>query len=338
MNAVLAMIAKEPPDVVLRAMRSVAHLVEKIVLVVAPGDPLREITLPKPGRIYELPWEGHAPTRTQAYHLASCHAGPHGWVLMIDPRDVAMAGAEAPWMSLPETLAGAHDVYETPIDMRFDGGRWRWYRRGHIMRAGLELRWSGPAGLHETLDLPDSCFGRWDGLTLRPQPKPPEQKRDYLVDALRIKQSIAEAVAAGKDEDPRATFYLAQSYKDAMQHERAFAVFEHRAKMQGDREETFWAFLWMAKLGPFCFPDDHPQIVRRMRDAIAFAPDRAEGHHLLAGYLHWRTEHGHPDDADESRREFAAANACAYPMKARYFVDVQSYSTAALNKAGIPLL
>ena len=335
MKAVLAMIAKAPEASVLKAIDSVIHLVDEAVLVVAPGDPLLGFTLPLPGRIVGQPWAGYAATRTAAYELASERAGPLGWVLMIDANDVALPKATAPW-HLPTSLGDMFDAYDVPVDMRFEGGRWRWWRGGHVLRAGLPFAWRGigSRGLHEKLVVLEGArVGRWPGLTVRPMQRPASERRDFDRDALEIGLAIADDEWLGRPASPRAVFFLAQSLKDAGLYGRSLGVYERRTRMDGDRDETFWAFLWLARLSAF-LGRPHGEVVRRTEDAIAYAPDRAEGHAALARHLLSRSKE-QPELEDEHRRAYARALACDYPSCSG-FVDVTTYSLRALKRAGVP--
>ncbi len=302
------MMARGPAAPVLRAIESARPFVDSVCLVVAPGDPLEDIELPIPGRIVRQRWLGYAATRTVTLRHVETDPAVE-WVVMIDA--CAVLRGRMP------ILEDAVDAYEIAVESNFLDGRWRWMRRGHLMRARRGLRWEG--AIHECLVVPDeSRVRRWHGLV-----------HDAVASGGRPYDGDVAILRGELDRDPtntRAAFYYAQSLKDADRTLEALAAFQARATMGGFSEEVFWAWLWAGKLAA-CLGLD--TCVDHFLAAHEHSPDRAEP---LAYLRSFYRKAGDPERARECRD---AAAEKAYPMDARLFVDVGCYSEAAREAAGI---
>jgi len=89
----------------------------------------------------------------------------------------------------------------------------------------------------------------------------------------------------------RSQFYLAQSYRDAGQYEKAYEAYKRRARMDGWIEETFMAQLEAARMA---LRTDQPEdmLVREYLDAFNLRPTRVEPLHDLARYFRGKKEYG----------------------------------------------
>lgn len=309
MKVCLAIMAKGSPDEVLAAIESARPFVDEVCLVVAPGDELLELELPIPGRIVEEPWRGHALTRTAT--LRHAESDPEvEWIVMIDADDTFAPGGRLP----PHRDTDGADAYSIPIDSVFPGGRWRYWRSGHVIRARRGFFWDG--AVHEAMrGPPGSRVDRWRGLVYRLTP--PQGTRA----GGRTYDDDAKLLAAELERDPtntRAAFYYAQSLKDAGRPREAIEAFLRRASMGGWVEEAFWAKLWAAKLAV------NLGMVTRIEElylgAHALLPDRAEPLRDLA------CVYGRMGLHDEAERYDALADALPFPYDAGLFVDVMAYA------------
>lgn len=312
----LAMMAKAPPEVVLRAIDSARDFAQKICLVVAPGDPLTKLRLPvldlqveRPNRIVEQPWLGHATTRTLTLRIAEQDPAVD-WVLMIDA-----------YSKLSGELPPLHDHEVDAYDIAIEdvSGAWRWMRPGHLMRARRGFGWEG--ALHEAMVYPPGTVTKpWRGLLLRGTASA-GQARDFNEDARILRDHLDR-----HPDDARTAFYYAQSLKDAGRAREAFDAFTARARMAGAwSEETFWALLWRAKLAEQLDED----VVALHLECHRHSPERAEPLHGLEGYFR---RQGRQDLAFLYGTKAASK---PYPLDARLFVDRTAYSIEALQAAGI---
>jgi tetratricopeptide (TPR) repeat protein len=113
----------------------------------------------------------------------------------------------------------------------------------------------------------------------------PEQK--YLRDAKMLEDDLVL-----NPDNPRSQFYLAQSYRDAGQHQRAFDEYKKRAQMTtGWVEERYVAQLEAARmLRKLEEPEE--AIVREYLEAFNLRPTRVEPLHDLARYFRQKREYG----------------------------------------------
>lgn len=319
MSVALAIMTNAEPDATTRAIRSAKHLVDRIVLVIAPGaHRCVPDHRPRPTKVVELEWAGHAATRTATLGIAEQDDRTR-WVFMLDAHSTI--SGELPPLDDPGVDAYEIAVEDVP-------SRWRWMRAGHLTRARKGFAWkgSGPEGLHEALVVPAGRTVRpWPGLVLRgqPSPKPAGGQRDYAKDAAALEKALAESPACS-----RTAFYLAQSLKDAGDLEAAFAAYERRSKMPGWDEETFWSLMWMAKLA-FRMGRSKEEIVDLHARASDHSPERAEPLASMAAVLRaWGDEERAIRFALEAWRK-------PWPRSARLFVEMDAYSKRAREEAWV---
>lgn len=325
-SVALVIMAKAPAKIVERAIRSASMMVSRVVLVVAPNDPLiNAIDFPMPIRYVEQEWLGHSETRSCALEIAGEDPRTE-WVLMLD------AYTEARGELPPIEVLDLHDTFNVAV---FEPVcRWRWFRGGHLMRVRRGFRWGGSSGLHENMiEPPDSRIGTWTKLTVVGSSSPKVSSgRTYAADAVTLEEHLHRA-----PDDARGMFYFAQSLKDAgnamrvddparvLTYRRSFDAFDRRVSMGGFDEEVFWAMMWRAKLAPFIGEDPVPILLLTQ----ARWHRRAEPLHELSWIARRAGEH------DEAQRWGEAAWALPYPRTARLFVDCNAYSPDALEEAGI---
>jgi glycosyltransferase involved in cell wall biosynthesis len=90
----------------------------------------------------------------------------------------------------------------------------------------------------------------------------------YREDANRIRQ-------AGKEDDPRMTFYLAKSLMDASDLDEALQIFSKRVRMGGFEEEVFLSYLYMASITWTRLSDgNEAQVISFIHKAIESCPRR----------------------------------------------------------------
>ncbi len=336
----LVIMARADPDMIRRAVRSASSMVNSVMIVVAPDDPSIPQLRSWFGEmgVVEQEWLGFAKTRTMALRHAERDVE---WVMMVDADDVFAPNSVLP--DLDRADAFYIDSFHIPIDLRGDGWRWRWLRDGHLMRAQKGFSWvgTGESDRHEVLLTPQGCkTERFNGLVYSNVYVPSVRVHDAVRQPGLANQSALQPKAGGrtyegdarsfsngstKIMEPRAAFYHAQSLKDAGRYVEAFRAFAHRATLVGFHEETFWAKLWMGKLAPNLGYNPVPYF----EAAHIYFPERAEPLHALESYYRNLGMH------DQATLWGTLAGACAYPMDAKLFVEVHTYSERALMDAGI---
>lgn len=234
----LSMIVKDEEHVIRRCLESVRPLIDAWVIVDtgssdATAEVARETLAGIPGQVVHRPWRDFGHNRTEALELARDRAD---YVLVID--------ADEEWQApegfaFPESLADA-------VQIRHLTHGTNSFFLTTLMRSALPWRYAGV--LHEvaTCDEPHSVeqldgpviVGYFDSArNQRPQ------RDKYLADAEVLLRAVAD-----EPDNERYVFYLAQSFRDAGELDRALEWYQRRAAMPGWPEETWYAINQVARL------------------------------------------------------------------------------------------
>lgn len=103
-------------------------------------------------------------------------------------------------------------------------------------------------------------------------------------DKFRKDAAVLEAALAKEPDNARYAFYLAQSWRDAGEPEKALAAYAKRAQMGSWEEEVWYSLLEVAKLSAFLGKSDDEVIGAYLR-AYEHRPTRAESLCYLARHL-----------------------------------------------------
>ena len=266
----LAMIVKDEAPVIVRCLASVRPLIDNwVVCDTGSSDDtqtiVREFMMDVPGELVERPWIDFAHNRNESLELARPRAD---YTLLIDADDelVIPEGFQLPALDA--------DAYS--FDIELSGLR---YRRPQLV--SNRRRWRYRGVLHEFLH----CDGeiRWGELPLLIRcGRDGRRRRDphtYALDAARLETAL------DVERDPllvsRYTFYLAQTYRDSQQPERALAAYSRRAGQGFWSEEIFVSLLQVARLKEQL---GHPvgDVLAAYRAAAEQSPHRAEAWHDAA--------------------------------------------------------
>lgn len=194
--------------------------------------------------LHRRPWVNFGHNRQEALELAR----PFGdYILFMDADDVLIGPENFIWPTL--TLAG----YQLPIHY----GDTR-YARCALVKASAPWRWEAPVHEYLTSDIPLT-----QGSLKEPYIK-------VMHDGARSKDPATylkdiELLKAAEP-TPRNIFYLAQSFKDSRQTEKALETYQRRAAMEGWEEEGWYASYEVA----------------RMKEALNFASHEVTGAYLAA--------------------------------------------------------
>jgi glycosyltransferase involved in cell wall biosynthesis len=270
----LSMIVKNEAHVLARCLESVKPLVTTWVIVDTGStdgtqDLVRATMRGVPGELHERPWKDFGHNRTEAIELAR---GKADYLLVIDADDMLVVPAD---FVLPALVA---DSYKIRIQ---DAGTEYW--RTHLFRADLDFHYAGV--LHEVLmSAQPRTEARLDGLVYRRTTSGARSAdpKKYEKDA-----AVLEAALAAEPNNARYAFYLAQSWRDAGQLDKARAAYAKRATMAGFEEETWYALLEVAKLSVRLGQSDDAVTGAYLR-AFERRPSRAESLCYLAMCLRER--------------------------------------------------
>ena len=322
----LCMIVKNETHVILRCLESVYKYIDRYDITDTGStdgtqDMIRNFFAEKgiPGEVYQSDWKGYGDhagnigSRTEAFQNAKGKAD-YAWVIDADD---SLSGD----LILPDgTDVDAHTL-------QFTRGEFSWWRT-QIFKNNRDWRYVGV--LHE---YPDS------------DPKPYRIEKlhgNYFIDArtegarnigvspIEKYSKDAEALEKAIAEDPtnvRYQFYLAQSYFDSQQWEKALNAYKRRAEMGGWEEEIFFSLYRVAICKVFL---QHPwsEIYDAFMMSYEARPTRAEPLYQLAR-LH--RMHNRPKAAYVYAK---MALEIPRPMEDTLFIEEIPYAWGNLDELG----
>jgi glycosyltransferase involved in cell wall biosynthesis len=312
----LCMIVKNEAPVIRRCLGSVRPLIDSWLIVDTGStdgtqDVVRAALADLPGELHERPWRDFATNRTEALQLARQHGD---YTLIIDADDA---------LELPEDFrmpALSADSYT--VDIAFNAIR---YVRPQLVRAALP--WCYRGVLHEFLDcdgagssghLPILLRINDDGARRR---DPQTHRNDAAI--------LAQALTTETDSllRSRYTFYLAQSWRDCGEREKAIEAYLARAIMGHWDQEIFVSLYEAAKLMDAVGRDVEEIIATYLRASNA-CPARAEALHAASRLCRLRGDH--------ARGHAFAARAVAIDMPtAGLFVESWVYHYGARDEFAV---
>ncbi len=263
----LNMIVKNEKAVIRRCLESVKPFIHYWVIVDTGStdgtqEIIKEYMKDIPGELHERPWVDFAHNRNEAMDLAKTKGD---YLLFIDADDVLKADAD---FRMPKLTKDAYYIFIQYGDTE--------YARPQIVSTKINWRWEGV--LHEALHYPGAkTIETLHGIknvvhTDGARSQDPEK---YKKDA-----KILEAAVKKDPYNSRHVFYLAQSYRDAGEHEKALEWYQKRVAMGGWEEEVYWSMVQIAALHQNL---NHPinTILKSYYDAYIFRPSRPEALYML---------------------------------------------------------
>ncbi|MGW3496950.1 glycosyltransferase [Streptomyces sp. NPDC001020] len=261
----LNMIVKDEAPVIRRCLESVRPLIDTWVIVDTGStdgtqDVIRDVYGDLPGELHERPWKGYDGSRTEAIELARASAD---YLLFMDADDVMEM---EPGFRVPELT---RDGYRVAVH---HGPLVHW--RPALVSTRLPWRYVGV--LHEYLEC-DAQFtlGTFEGAHILvvgggARDRDEGGREKYLRDAEILQQGLAK-----EPDNARYVFYLAQSWRDAEEPEKALEAYDRRAAMGGWAEEVFCAHLYAARLAER-LERPSAEVMDRYLRAYESRPSRAE--------------------------------------------------------------
>jgi hypothetical protein len=233
------MIVKDEAHVIERCLRSVRPLVDWWVVADTGStdgtqDLVRRTMDGVPGVLLERPWVSFGHNRQEALDAARAleQSAADDYVLWID--------ADEELVGVPERLPGlTADGYH--LEVEYDTRR---YHRLAVVRLDRPWRWTG--AIHEYLDLPGAILGElaMPRVLVRHEGARSRDPETYRKDA-----ALIEAELERDPGNPRMEFYLAQSWRDAGEPEKALSAYAVRAaNSAGWDQERWFSLLQVAAL------------------------------------------------------------------------------------------
>jgi glycosyltransferase involved in cell wall biosynthesis len=268
----LNMIVKNESHVIRRCLESVRPFIDHWVIVDTGStdgtqETIREFLREVPGELHERPWKNFGHNRTEALELAREKAD---YLFVIDADEVLEAVSGFSW---PPLVAGGYHIQVSSGPVT--------YARKALVSNRLKWRYEGV--LHEYIicDIPHTQEDI-EGIWVRVYHDGGRSQIDPVEKFLRDAHILEEALKTEPD-NPRYVFYLAQSYRDSNQPEKALEIYRRRAEMGGWVEEVWYSLYEMARLSEVLRLDS--TIIRdRYLQAYQYRPSRAESLGQLARY------------------------------------------------------
>lgn len=273
MSLCLTMIVKNEAHVIRRCLDSALPIIDSWSIVdTGSTDGTQEIIRSRlahlPGELHEKPWVDFATNRNQAIELA---IGRASHALVQDADDV-LEIKKKPSKTLPLDCYG--------LQIRYGELQ---YVRPHIFRPELpQYRYRGVR--HEFLQALHVAI--LDGVTINilgggARSQDPEKFKN---DALAIEKAIQDE----PDLKERYTFYLAQSWMDAKEFDKALKAYEERYALEGGfAEERYISLLNIGKILQWTGRDVE-DVMDAYIAAYEFRPSRIESLYELSLYLRLR--------------------------------------------------
>ena len=234
------------------------------------------------GEVHDVEWVNFGYNRTEA--LKMCEDKTK-YILMVDADDYIVG---KPDVNISRMDEEGLDGY----GLRIKRGEFTWWRN-QIFRASSS--WSYKGVLHEYAhcDKQNPVFGRILGdyhieaRTLGARNKKDDgsdlgAQEKYSRDAEILEKALNDPNdPAYEPDNSRYQFYLAQSYFDSQQYDKAEEAYKKRASMGGWKEEVFYSIFRVA-ICKMLQNQPWPEVQDNLLQAWNFKPDRAEPLHQLA--------------------------------------------------------
>lgn len=268
-----------------------------------------------PGELHERPWVGFGHNRSEA--LALCD-GKADWAWMIDADDYVDGN-----LSFPTQIVEEVDAFA----LKFRRQDFAWWRT-QIFRTGRGWKYFGVLHEYPSLEDKQPNIAKLEGnyaivartMGARNLNITPVEK--YKKDAELLEKALID-----EPTNVRYQFYLAQSYFDSQQWDKAEAAYIKRVQMGGWEEEQFYAAY---RIGMCRGLQEKPwiEIQQAFLEAWELRPNRAEPLHQIARVYRLM---GHP------RLGFLYAKMAAdipYPADDILFVSEDVYQWGILDEIG----
>lgn len=267
-NLCLSMIVKNESHIILECLNSIYKEIDYWVIVdTGSTDNTKEIITNFfkekniPGELHERPWISFGHNRTEALDL--CKGKAH-YAFMIDADDYLVG-----------SLGFKPDLNIDGYILRMGREEFSWWR-SQIFK--LESNWKYVGVLHEyaTCEKPDPVLAKLGGnyrVVARTA-----GARNIGITPIEKYTRDAEVLEKALEMEPgnvRYQFYLAQSYFDSQQWEKAEEAYRKRVEMGGWEEEVYYSYYRIA-VTKSMMNDPWQEIMSAFLDAFNARPSRAE--------------------------------------------------------------
>jgi glycosyltransferase involved in cell wall biosynthesis len=268
----LVMIVKDEEDTMERCLRAVSPYIKYWVIVdTGSKDNTIEVInktmkeLDIPGELHERPWVNFEVNRTESLKLAE---GKCDYRWIIDADDTFQL--ENPNINPFAGLNKEPDSYQILYKLNS-----LQYHRAQIVKSDQDWVYKGV--LHEYLHL-EGKANITQGIVpnsfvvadISPLKRASSLEEKYSNDAKILEKALIE-----EPENARYQFYLAQSYRDSEQNEKAIEAYQKRVNMGGWEEEVYYSMYMIAKIKEKIGVSDE-EVISLYSKAWEYRPNRLE--------------------------------------------------------------
>ena len=322
----LCMIVKDESPVIERCLSSVLPVIDYYVIVDTGSSDDTKTKIREfferngiDGEIHDRPWVNFGVNRSEALEFAQ--KSGRDYSLMIDADEILVFDNGFDPEQFKSTLtADLYNVFAVYGQTK--------YHRPQLTNNHKRFFYRGI--LHEYADCHDPIetrdFARGFINTPIQDGNRSKEADKYAKDAVTFEQELATGNVGEKDFN-RYHFYLAQSYRDSQQWEKALDTYLKRASLGGWNEEVFYSYYQAARIMEI-LKKEFDEIIRMYFQAYQVAPWRAESlwaaARLCRNYCRW----------DQAYRFSKQALKIRYPEGA-LFVGQGIYEWAVLDEFAI---
>ena len=267
----LAMVCKNEAEFIARALRSAKPFIDRWVVVdTGSTDGTQDIIRAEmqgiPGTLHERPWLNWAHNRTEAVQLGK-ESGAE-FVLILDADEKLL---------IPESLDLVLDPDKAYwVTIQYGSMR---YARPNIL--SVKHNWHYVGVTHEYLTLePDQPPAVLLPIDVETHPV----RTNKTPEKCQLDADLLSAALKDEPDNARYVFYLAQSYRDSMQPDKAIEWYGKRASMGGWYEEVWYSLFQIGELKARTGAPEH-EIIGAYLNAFDYNPRRAEALGALARWL-----------------------------------------------------
>jgi len=328
-NVCLTMIVRDESRVIERCLKSVIPYIDSWAITdTGSEDDTMEIIQRAlqdvPGKLYQEPWVNFGTNRTIAFKNAKKHGR---YALIIDADDIFLADEGFSW---PE-MNRSH--YEMNVELTGTS-----FAQARLLQTIQKWNWIGAVHEYPELDsrkadMPATVIEGASVLSM------PDGNRRLSEDGGKYRQDakLLEDELKKNPDDTRSLFYLAQSYRDCGDTEKAIEVYRKRTRVEGWDEEVWYSQYQIGVLyDTLADGESDPDIKARLRseavgaylEAYRIRPQRIEPLVTLSRNLRMRDEH-------HLAHLFISSVAYAPKPADRLFIDSATYEWFALDEYAV---
>ncbi len=269
-----------------------------------------------PGELIEKPWINFGHNRTEALDLC---AGKADYAWMIDADDRIVGD-----FKYPNGKNMTHDAYALKCGR--DNCIW-W--RNQIFKTGIGWKYVGVLHEYAHCEKPNLTQAKIEGNYFLEARTLGQERNGGITPVEKYSRDADLLVEALKTEptNSRYQFYLAQSYFDSQQWDKAIEAYYKRVEMGGWEEECYYS-LFRVALCEIQKESPWTVVQQKFLDAYDYRPCRAEPLHAIARFLRMN---GRPRAAYLFAKEAAQIR---YPHHDILFIDNNVYEWMAADELG----